>query len=210
MHVHVWEHIVSLYYRISWYTFTKLGTDKVPLTPHTHLYWLLGQIRSGVDPVWGQNKSQGVPFSKERIFQTGSLQQQNECIAIIKKHLGRSVVFLVSFGSQIFDTRVFDVFLDLVVLVYFNAISIDFYVVKRKRKRSDSVLWQKPLHQQKCQKGKVTTQTTPQKSWITQRLRTDLGRSVGVTTATQLVWLTGLLAHLPTNRNSRLINRTHV
>ena len=31
--------------------------------------------------------------------------------------------------------------------------------VKRKRKRSDSVLWQKPIHQQKCQKGKVTTQT---------------------------------------------------
>ena len=28
------------------------------------------------------------------------------------------------------------------------------------------------------------------KSWITQRLRTDLERSVGVTTATQLVWLT--------------------
>ena len=81
---------------------------------------------------------------------------------------------------------------------------------KRKRKRSDSVLWQKPLHQQKVQKGKVTTQTTPQKSSIEQRLRTDLGRSVGVTTATQLVWLTGLRAHLPTNRNSRLIKRTHV
>ena len=43
------------------------------------------------------------------------------------------------------------------------------------------------MHQQKCQKGKVTTQTTPQKCSITQRLRTDLGRSVGVTTATQLV-----------------------
>ena len=80
--------------------------------------------------------------------------------------------------------------------------------IKRKRKRSDSVLWQKPLHQQKCQKGKVTTQTTPQKSSIIQRLRTDLGRSVEVTTATQLVWLTGLRAHLPTNRNSRLIKRT--
>ena len=48
----------------------------------------------------------------------------------------------------------------------------------------------KPLHQQKCQKGKVTTQTTPQKSSIKQQLRTDLGRSVEVTTATQLVWLT--------------------
>ena len=45
--------------------------------------------------------------------------------------------------------------------------------ITRKRKRSDSVLWQKPLHQHKCQKGKVTTQTTPQKSSIKQRLRTD-------------------------------------
>ena len=58
---------------------------------------------------------------------------------------------------------------------------------KRKRRRSDPVLWQKPLHQQKCQKGKVT-QTTPQKSSIKQQLRTDLGRSVGVTTATQLTF----------------------
>ena len=39
-------------------------------------------------------------------------------------------------------------------------------------------------------KGAVKTQTTPQKSSIKQRLRTDLRRSVGVTTATQLVWLT--------------------
>ena len=49
-------------------------------------------------------------------------------------------------------------------------------------------------------KGKVTTQTTPQKSSIKQRLRTYLERSVGVTTATQLVWLTwftGLTFPLP-------------
>ena len=40
----------------------------------------------------------------------------------------------------------------------------------------------------------MTTQTPPQKSSITQRLRTDLGRSVGITTVTQLVWLTWLRA----------------
>ena len=33
-----------------------------------------------------------------------------------------------------------------------------------------------PLHKQKRQKDKVTTQTTPQKSSITKRLRIDLGR----------------------------------
>ena len=49
-------------------------------------------------------------------------------------------------------------------------------------------------------KGAVTTQTTPQKSSIKQQLRTDLGRSVGVTTATQLVlltWFTGPPFHSP-------------
>ena len=46
---------------------------------------------------------------------------------------------------------------------------------------------------QKCQRA-VTTQTPPHKSSITQRLRTDLGRSVGVTTATQLVLLTDFRA----------------
>ena len=61
---------------------------------------------------------------------------------------------------------------------------------KRKRKRSDSVLWQKPLHQQKCHKGKNDNTNNAKKSLITGRLRTDLGRSVGVTMATQLVWLT--------------------
>ena len=40
---------------------------------------------------------------------------------------------------------------------------------------------------EKRQKGNVTTQTTPQKSSITQRLLIDFGRSVGVTTANQLV-----------------------
>ena len=64
-----------------------------------------------------------------------------------------------------------------------------FNLSERKRTKSDSVLWQKPIHQQKCHKGKVTTQTTPQKCPITQRLLTDLERSVGVTTATKLVWL---------------------
>ena len=52
--------------------------------------------------------------------------------------------------------------------------------IKRKRRRSDPVLWQNPLYHQKIRKPKDNTQTPPKTS-ITQRLRTDLGRSVGVT-----------------------------
>ena len=50
---------------------------------------------------------------------------------------------------------------------------------RRKRKRSDPVLWQNPPYQQKIRKPKDNTQTPPKTS-ITQRLRTDLGRSVRV------------------------------
>ena len=34
VHVYVLEHIVSLNYRIAWWIFTKLGRDKIFMTPH--------------------------------------------------------------------------------------------------------------------------------------------------------------------------------
>ena len=71
----------------------------------------------------------GVPSFKKLLLQTGRLQQQTECIAMINKHVGRSVVIFDSIPKSNF-WRVFDVFLDLVILPYFNAISIDFYAVK--------------------------------------------------------------------------------
>ena len=51
---------------------------------------------------------------------------------------------------------------------------------------------------------------TPPKSSFTQRLPTDLGRSVGVTTATQLVWLTSLRTQ-PSHSPQQLCNQdTHL
>ena len=84
---------------------------------------------------------------------------------------------------------------------------IEFYEKKEE-------IWLSPMTKAptptEMSKGQSDNTNNATKSSIKQRLRTDLGRSVGVTTATQLVWLTGLRAHLPTNRNSRLIKRTHV
>ena len=48
-----------------------------------------------------------------------------------------------------------------------------------------------PTPTEKSKKQRDNTKTPPKTS-ITQRLRTDLGRSVGVTIATQLVWLNQL------------------
>ena len=36
MHVYLWEHIVSLYYRTTKWMFTKLGRDEVLMAPHMH------------------------------------------------------------------------------------------------------------------------------------------------------------------------------
>ena len=79
VHVYVWEHIVTLNYRITWWIFTKLCRDKVLKTP---------LICLGADPAQGHNTSIRGLFSKELLLQSGMLQQQTECIAIIYKHLG--------------------------------------------------------------------------------------------------------------------------
>ena len=81
---------------------------------------------------------------------------------------------------------------------------------KEKRKRSDSALWQKPLHRQKNPKSNVTTQRTPPKTSITQRLRTDLGRSAGVTKATQLVWLNRFTGSQPSHLPQKPCNQKDI
>ena len=105
----------------TWYGWSTQGPLQVLL--------FFGQIRPGADPGRGKNRSRGVPFFNKPLLQTGRLQQQTECIAVILKHVGRSVVIFGFIRKSNF-WRVFDVFLDLVILVYFNAISIDFYSVK--------------------------------------------------------------------------------
>ena len=63
-----------------------------------------------------------------------------------------------------------------------------------------------PTPTEKSKKQRETTKTPPKTS-ITQRLRTDLGRSVGVTIATQLVWLNQLTGTQPSHSPQQLCNR---
>ena len=63
-------------------------------------------------------------------------------------------------------------------------------------KREKEEIWLSPLTKaitltENSKKQSDKTKTPPKTS-ITQRLRTDLGRSVGVTTATLMVWLNRL------------------
>ena len=87
VHVYVWEHIVTLNYRITWWIFTKLCRNKVLKTPLICIHFW-AKSRLGADQEQGHNTSMRGPFSIELLLQSGMLQQQTECIAIIYKHLG--------------------------------------------------------------------------------------------------------------------------
>ena len=59
----------------TWYGWSTQGPLQVLL--------FFGQIRPGVDSGRGKNRSRGVPFFRKLLLQTGRLQQQTECIAVI-------------------------------------------------------------------------------------------------------------------------------
>ena len=69
VHVYVWDHIVSHNCRITWWIFTKLGRDKVLMTPHICIdfdFWAkLAQERIQGRVIIGQL---GAPSQKNFFF----------------------------------------------------------------------------------------------------------------------------------------------
>ena len=65
-----------------------------------------------------------------------------------------------------------------------------------------------PYHHKKIQNTTQQNKHTQETS-IQQRLRTDLGRSVGITIANQLVWLNRLAGPQPSHSQQQLCNRGH-
>ena len=74
------EHVVSLNYRIVGWIFTKLGRDKVLMTPHICIDFWVKSAQGWIQG--GANIGHGPLFSKELLLQTARLQQQTEYIAI--------------------------------------------------------------------------------------------------------------------------------
>ena len=102
MYVYVWEQKVSLYHRTAWWILINLGMDEVRVVLH--------MCKGILSRFTGKKITHGVPFLNKL------LQQQTECILMIWKDVGRSVVIFGSIPKSDFCC-VFDVF---------NAISIDF------------------------------------------------------------------------------------
>ena len=67
MHVYVWEHIVSLYYRTAKWMFTKLGRDEVLMVPYKCCCF---SARAGKGRIQGGAKigHGGVPFFNELLL----------------------------------------------------------------------------------------------------------------------------------------------
>ena len=68
------------------------------------------------------------------------------------------------------------------------------YFLKKTDKEKKKEIWLNPMTKaptptEKSKKATWQHTKTPPKTSITERLRTELGRSVGVTKATELVWL---------------------
>ena len=86
-------------------------------------------------------------------------------------------------------------------------------VSEKKRKRSSSVLWQKPLYQQKCQTGKVTTQKRYQNvqyTAIMDRLKTVSWSNYSHPAGLINRFMVPTSDNLPTPRNSRIQKDTFV
>ena len=83
MHVSVWEHIASLYYRTASWMFTKLRRDEVLMARHMHKDVLAISAQGRGQIGQGRGGGGGWSPSSKKLLQTGRLQQQTEFIAMI-------------------------------------------------------------------------------------------------------------------------------
>ena len=89
--------------------------------------------------------------------------------------------------------------------------ALDMYLLFREKEGDLTQSYGKTPYTNRKFENQRTTHKSHQKTSITQRLQTDLGRSVGVTShPTGVVKLVYGYCTFPTNRKSRVIERTHI
>ena len=127
MHVYVWEHIVSLSYITAWWIFMKLGRDEVLMVPYKCCCFSARPVQGRIQ---GKTKiGQGGPLLQRTSSSNLKATATNGIHSNDLEACGMKCCYFLFHSEVKFLTR-FDVFLDLVILPYFNAISIHFYAVK--------------------------------------------------------------------------------
>ena len=104
--------------------FMKLGRDEVLMVTHLCLGFSANSAQGWIQggSIIGQ---WGVPSPKDFFFRLECYSNKPNAWQLSKSIWEEALLFLVPFWSQIFDF-----FLNYVILVYLNPISIDLYVVK--------------------------------------------------------------------------------
>ena len=129
MHIYVLEHIVSLYYRTALWMFTKLGRHEMLMVPYkfccSSARSVQGRFQGGAKIGQGGG---GSPSSRNFCFRL-------EGYSIKPKHsndleaCGMLYCYFWFHSKVKFLTRFRHLFGLVVILPYFNAISVDFYAV---------------------------------------------------------------------------------
>ena len=127
MNVYVWGHIVSLYYRTALWMFTKLGRDEVLMVPYKCCCFsarsVQGRIQCGAKVgLGGSPSSTNFCFRLEGYSNKRMHSNDLEACGMLYSYFW--------FHSKVkFLTRFRHLFGFIVILPYFNAISVDFYAV---------------------------------------------------------------------------------
>ena len=101
----------------------KLGTDDDP----SQELLFFGQIHPGADPARGQNRSWGPLL--QRTSSDWKVTATNRMHSNDLQASGKKCCFFLFYSEVKFLTR-FNVFFELVIFVYINAVPIDLYAVK--------------------------------------------------------------------------------
>ena len=136
-----WKLTPFIYY---FSNFTHSYTFRVKKIPH----WYTFDVKMIPIHILGGLKS--IPHSSRTSVYTFIMEVTPPCNLEAKK------VDNLTFFSNIWQNRE-----STEGYVIYGNTNMCFCCIKRKGKRSDSVLWQKPLHRQKNSKSNVTTQKTP-------------------------------------------------
>ena len=116
------------FYVVKSFICIKFGRDKLLMTPHICIDFRAKSVQGRIQS-WAIIGQWGAPSPINFFFRPEGYSNKPNAQQLSRNIWEEVMLFLVSFISQVFDAFLTS-FLDFDILVYFNAISVDFYAVK--------------------------------------------------------------------------------
>ena len=128
MYIYIWEHIVRLSYRTDLRIFTKLGRDEVLMVPYKCCCFSARSVKGRIQG--GTKVGHGGPLIQRTSFSDWKATGTNRMHSNDLKACGMKFCYFWFHFKCKFLTCFRHLFGLIVILPYFNAISVDFYAVK--------------------------------------------------------------------------------